>query len=43
MNKTLILNSIIKLEININLENKIKQPEDITPIFIFREIITKNM
>ena len=43
MNKTPILNSIIKPEISTNLANKIKQPEDITPTFIFREIITNKL
>ena len=43
MNKTPILNSIIKPEISNNLANKIKKPEDIIPTFIFREIITNKL
>ena len=43
MNKTPILNTIIKPGINIYLTNKIKNPKDIVPTFLFREIITKNM
>ena len=43
MNKIQILNSIIKPEICTNLANKIKQPEDITPTFIFREIIINKL
>ena len=39
----LILNNIIKPGINIYLTNKIKNPKDIIPTFLFREIITKNM